>query len=73
MTDTERLDKLEKYLKEMEGNGLAFMSLNHNTRVSIDDIGYEDGRHFYDQLGEGKTLRTVIDNLKEYKDVKRKD
>ena len=65
MTDTERIDKLEKYLKQMKGNGLAFMFLNHDALVSIDDIGYEDGSHFSDEVCTGGTLRAAIDNLEE--------
>ncbi len=63
MTDTERLDKLEKFLVECSGNGIAIMSLNSCTLFSIDDLADEDGSNLGEELCLGKSLREVIDNL----------
>ena len=64
MNDTQRLDKLEKFMIKNNSNGLAFMPLNNNTLFSIDDIQEEDGSSF-NELCKGGSLRSVIDNLKE--------
>ena len=69
MTDTERLDKLEKIIwSDKVGNGVAlFPSINASSRapgVTIDDLGDQDGS----DLGESltlthPTLREAIDSL----------
>lgn len=63
MTDTERLDKLEKFLVACSGNGIAIMPLNSCTLFSIDDLADEDGSNLGEELCLGKSLREVIDNL----------
>ena len=63
MTDTERLDKLEGFLKACTGNGIAIMPLNSCTLFSIDDLADEDGSNLGEELSLGKSLREVIDNL----------
>ena len=67
MTDTERLNKLEKFLNKLTSNGIAIMPLsNHEGGLfSIDDIQDEDGSNFGDVFSEGKTLRELIDNLED--------
>jgi hypothetical protein len=69
VTDTERLDKLEKLIwSDRVGNGVAlFPCLNAVSKkkgVTIDDLGDQDGS----DLGESLTLtcpnlREAIDNL----------
>jgi hypothetical protein len=63
MTDTERLDKLEKFLIGSKSNGIAIMPLNSCTLFSIDDLADEDGSNLGEELCLGKSLREVIDNL----------
>ncbi len=63
MTDTERLDKLEGFLKAWTGNGIAIMPLNSCTLFSIEDLADEDGSNLGEELCVGKSLREVIDNL----------
>ena len=64
MTDTERIDKLEYFIKNNKGsNGIAIMPLNSCTLFSIDDIKDEDGSNFGDTYSEGKDIRDLIDNL----------
>lgn len=63
MTDTERLDKLEGFLKARTGNGIAIMPLNSCTLFSIEDLADEDGSNLGEELCLGKSLREVIDNL----------
>ena len=63
MTDTERLDKLEGFLKACTGNGIAIMPLSSCTLFSIDDLADEDGSNLGEELSLGKSLREVIDNL----------
>jgi len=63
MTDTERLNKLEGFLKACTGNGIAIMPLNSCTLFSIDDLADEDGSNLGEELCLGKSLREVIDNL----------
>ena len=65
MNDTQRLDKLEKFLLGIESNGIAIMPLNNKTIFSIDDIKDEDGSNLGECFSEGKTLRDVIENLKD--------
>lgn len=63
MTDTERLDKLEGFLKAWTGNGIAIMPLNSCTLFSIEDLADEDGSNLGEELCLGKSLREVIDKL----------
>jgi hypothetical protein len=65
MNDTERLDYLESFLKAIRSNGIAIMPLNNKTLFSIDDLGDQDGSDLGDEICTGKTLRDVIDNLRE--------
>ena len=63
MTDTERIDKLEKFLKSLRTNGVAIFPLNACTHFSIDDLGDEDGSHLGNEFSCGGSLRDAIDNL----------
>ena len=69
MTDTDRLDKLEKLLwSDKVGNGIAIFpvvgALNKERGVTIDDLGEEDGSNLGPELTNKKaTLREAIDSL----------
>ena len=63
MTDTERLNKLESFMRKSSSNGIAIMPLNGGRLFSIDDLAHEDGSNLGEELSLGKSLREVIDNL----------
>lgn len=63
MTDTQRLDKLELFLRGLTTNGIAIMPLNSGRLFSIDDLQDEDGTNLGEEFSTGTSLRDVIDNL----------
>lgn len=66
MTDTERLNKLESFMRKSSSNGIAMMPLNGGRLFSIDDLAHEDGSNLGEELCLGKSLREVIDNLTQH-------
>ena len=63
MTDTERLNKLESFMRKSSSNGIAMMPLNGGRLFSIDDLAHEDGSNLGEEFCVGETLRDAIDAL----------
>ena len=63
MTDTERLNKLESFMRKSSSNGIAMMPLNGGRLFSIDDLAHEDGSNLGEEYCIGETLRDAIDAL----------
>lgn len=63
MTDTERLNKLESFMRKSSSNGIAMMPLNGGRLFSIDDLAHEDGSNLGEEYCVGETLRDAIDAL----------
>ena len=63
MTDTERLNKLESFMRKSSSNGIAIMPLNGGRLFSIDDLAHEDGSNLGEEYCVGETLRDAIDAL----------
>jgi hypothetical protein len=63
MNDTQRLDKLERFIKNLRSNGIAIMPLNSNGLFSIDDLKDEDGSNLGEEFSCEKSLRDAIDKL----------
>ena len=63
MTDTERLNKLESFMRKSSSNGIAMMLLNGGRLFSIDDLAHEDGSNLGEEYCIGETLRDAIDAL----------
>ena len=69
MSDGERLDKLEAFMRTSCGNGLAIFICNSATLFTIDDLGDEDWSDLGESLCTGVSLRDAIDNLKDSPDA----
>lgn len=63
MTDTERLNKLESFMRKSSSNGIAMMPLNGGRLFSIDDLAHEDGSNLGEEYCIGETLRDAIAEL----------
>ena len=64
MSDKERINKLEKLLKNLKSNGIAIFPLDKFSYFSIDSLGEEDGSNLGEQICAGFSLREAIDNIK---------
>ena len=59
--DSVLLDKLERVMGQVSGNGVALMRLNNGSLVSIDDLGDEDGSDLGAELACATDLRSAIE------------